>query len=54
MLSSIDARGNRTSFAYDAAGREALRIDARGNRTTYMHDAAGRLTRQRYERYRPA
>ena len=39
----IDALGNRTSFAYDGAGRQVRVTDARGNNSTSVFDDAGRI-----------
>lgn len=44
----IDPLNNRTTYAYDAAGRLSVRRDARGNRTTYTYDLAGRELVRRY------
>ena len=39
-----DARGNRTSFQYDNAGRLKQQQDPLGNLATYLYDLAGRNT----------
>ena len=44
LLAVIDARGNRNSFSYDAAGRQVLSTDALGNMITSQFDAASRQT----------
>jgi YD repeat-containing protein len=40
--------GQRTTYAYDAAGNQITRLDAKGQCTTYVYDGAGRLTGQQY------
>ena len=44
-----DALGNLTTWQFDAASRQTLRIDGRGLRTSYAYDAASRLTGQQYQ-----
>ena len=43
-LAVIDARNNRTSFSWDAAGRQTGTMDAIGNLVTFQFDGAGRRT----------
>src|SRR5207247_3971808 len=40
----IDARGDRTTFTYDDAGRQVTRKDALGNVTTWAYDSRGLQT----------
>ena len=40
----VDARGNRTSFTYDADGRETLSLNPLLQRTTLGYDGAGQQT----------
>ena len=44
-----DALGNLTTWQFDAASRQTLRIDGRGLRTSYAYDADSRLTGQQYQ-----
>ncbi len=44
-----DALGTLTTYRFDAAGRQTLRIDGRGLRTSYSYDAASRFTGQQYQ-----
>jgi RHS repeat-associated protein len=43
-----DPLSRRPTSAYDAAGRQTLRIDARGYRTTYAFDANSQLVTRKY------
>jgi RHS repeat-associated protein len=46
LLSTRDAAGNVTSFAYDTAGNQTSITDAAGNVTTFEYDARGNLDLQ--------
>ena len=42
MTETIDPLGNRTTYLYDAYGRQTEVIDPYGNRTTSIYDSKGR------------
>jgi len=40
-ITLVDARGNRTSFSYDAGGQKTAELDPLGRVTTYAYDPVG-------------
>lgn len=46
LVSTRDAAGNITRFAYDSVGNQTSITDAAGNVTTFEYDTRGNLTRQ--------
>ncbi|MBK1812676.1 RHS repeat protein, partial [Clostridium sp. YIM B02505] len=41
---TVDAKGNKTQYQYDAMGVQVAEINAKGDKTTYQHDLLGRIT----------
>jgi RHS repeat-associated protein len=44
-VAQVDARGNRTTYAYDALNRQTTRTDSLSHTTTTVYDAAGNVAR---------
>ena len=45
-VGTIDALGNKTTYAYDWMGNQVGETDALGNKTTYAYDSQGHVTKK--------